>query len=260
MASSDVFGGSGEFRCASAPVVDVEWRTDKETGDGSYTLSGYAAVFDQETTLYDGQFYKLRERVAPGAFTDVLGRGGLDCHLVIGHNMDLAMARIGVSGRGGMEITQDDIGLRVFARLNPKVSYVADLAELMRDGVVDQMSFAFTIAEQEMHTVVGDDGVEDELRVITRVGDLFDVTVTPRGAYPQTQAFIRSQSAGVGRGLVGRAGEVSTPAGGGSPIADAVAERGGEVKPNAVLFAARLNARRMLKRHNLTNRIGGVDA
>lgn len=62
-----------ELRHAVAPVRDVEWRGDTGgTGDGSYTLTGYAAVFGEETTLWDSRFYRLREVIQRGAFTDVL--------------------------------------------------------------------------------------------------------------------------------------------------------------------------------------------
>ena len=194
-----------ELRHAVAPVRDVEWRGDTGgTGDGSYTLTGYAAVFGEETTLWDSRFYRLREVIQRGAFTDVLSRDNLDCHLVVGHNMDLPMARIGVQGVGVLELSEDDRGLRVFARVDPAVSYIADLARLMRSGVVDQMSFAFTVAEDTVTTTETSDGVEDELRTITRIGELFDVTVCPRGAYPQTSATVRSLERAAGRTFVGR--------------------------------------------------------
>lgn len=194
-----------ELRHAVAPVRDVEWCGDTGgTGDGSYTLTGYAAVFGEETTLWDSRFYRLREVIQRGAFTDVLSRDNLDCHLVVGHNMDLPMARIGVQGVGGLELSEDDRGLRVFARVDPAVSYIADLARLMRSGVVDQMSFAFTVADDTVTTTETSDGVEDELRTITRIGELFDVTVCPRGAYPQTSATVRSLERAAGRTFVGR--------------------------------------------------------
>lgn len=194
-----------ELRLAVTPVVDMQVRDQSATGDGTYTITGYAAVFDEETTLYDGVFWKLREKIAHGAFTDVLTRGDLDCHLVIGHNNDLVMARTGVTGVGGLELTEDGRGLRVFARVDPEISYIRDLARLMKvpDGsrraVVDQMSFAFTVAEDERTVTTAADGTEDELRVITRIKDLYDVTVCPQGAYPQTSAQLRSLIAAVGR-------------------------------------------------------------
>jgi phage head maturation protease len=53
----------------------VQVRDASGTGDGSWTIEGYAAVYEQETTLYDiPGWIRVREEIARGAFTDVLER------------------------------------------------------------------------------------------------------------------------------------------------------------------------------------------
>ena len=189
-------GDLQEMRYATTQLREVEFREPNgpdATGDGCFTLTGYAAVFNSETTLRDSQFMRMRERIMPGAFHDVLSSNP-DVHLLIGHNLDLPLARTGIRGKGGLELSEDDRGLRVFARMNPNITYVRDLAEHMRDGVVDQMSFAFTVPQDGSTYETSDlpDGRSDSLRTIKRVGRLFDVTVTPQGAYSETSAALRS--------------------------------------------------------------------
>lgn len=200
-----------ELRRAVMRISDVECR-DTGSGDGSsMTLIGHAAVYDQETTLYDGGWWRLRERIAPGAFSSVLARlrsPGADgsaartgVHLNVGHDMTRAIARTGITGIGGMDLTEDEIGLRVFARLDPTDPDVVALAAKMRNGIVDQMSFAFTVADDERVITTDAQGNEDELRTILDIGELYDVTVCAQGAYPQTDAALRSLAH-----LMGRAG------------------------------------------------------
>ena len=194
-----------ELRYALSHFEDIHIRDPhtRENGSDNVYLDGYAAVFNQQTTLYDGQFDVVREVIDPGAFDNVLSANP-DVHLLIGHNLDLPMARTGVN----LELGADTHGLHVRAKLNPKITYVADLVENMRDGVVDQMSFAFTVPQDgsEYTDTELSDGRVETLRRITRIGELYDVTVTPQGAYSQTSAAIRSLG-----GLARRAaGDIAT--------------------------------------------------
>lgn len=182
-----------EIRNALVRFRDVEFRDASGTGDGSYTLTGYAAVYEQETILYDGSWWRLREVIAPGAFDNVLATDP-DVHLNIGHDMTRAIARTGVDGVGGLELSSDDEGLRVFARLDPADPDVVSLAAKMNRGIVDQMSFAFTIARAQYDSTVDEDDFEDELRTILEIGQLYDTAVCAQGAYPQTSAELAMRS------------------------------------------------------------------
>lgn len=197
-----------EARHALVQFRDVEFRDATGTGDGSYTLTGYAAVYGQETVLYDGSWWRLREVIVPGAFDTVLASKP-DVHLNIGHDMTRAIARTGVDGVGGLELTSDDQGLRVFARLDPTDPDVVSLAAKMTRGIVDQMSFAFTIARAKYESEVDDENdFEDELRSIIEIGELYDTAVCAQGAYPQTSAELamRSFTTALGRAGVDLAG------------------------------------------------------
>jgi uncharacterized protein len=194
------------FRLAVTPIRDVVVRDASGTGDGSWTMEGYAAAYDQETVLYDGRWFRIRERIAHGAFTNVLERVAMGVELVhfnFGHDMNTSIAATDVSGVGGLELSEDFHGLRFFARVDPDDPDAARLAVKMRRGVVRQASFAFTIADEQV-VEVGEtaDGRDDELWEILEVGHLYDVCACPQGAYPQTESHLRSLAAA----SLGRAG------------------------------------------------------
>ena len=162
--------GSGvEFRSTT-----FEMRNEPDEN----TFVGYAAMFDSPS-----QPLPFVERIERGAFERSLRERRRDIRLYVNHNSDLVLA----SKRSGtLRLTEDDRGLRVDADL-PDTTYANDLRALMRAGVVDKMSFGFTVPKG------GDrwsaDGGE---RTLTKI-NLHEVSVvTGFPAYEQTQAAVRS--------------------------------------------------------------------
>lgn len=156
-----------------APLVDVEWR---ESGaPDQMTVRGHAALYD---LAYDmGPF---RERVARGAFDNVLATNP-DVHLLWEHDRRAALARTRAKN---LEIRSDPMGLHFWGRV-VDTSFSRDLRALMEAHVVDQASWAFTVADE--------DWSEDErglVRTINDVGALYDVTITAQGANPMTDATL----------------------------------------------------------------------
>lgn len=200
------------LRVVLAPIQGVEVRGDAGgTGDGSLTIQGYAAVFEQETTLWDGRWYQMDEEIARDAFKDVLGRvanGDELVHLNYVHDMASAVAASDVRADGslpigGLELSADEHGLRFFARVDPDDPDAQRMAVKMKRGVVKQASFAFTIASEELvEAKETDDGKSYEKWRITEIGHLYDVCACPQGAYAQTEVGVRSLAAA---SLLGRA-------------------------------------------------------
>lgn len=185
----------------AGPMAEARMADTSGTGDGTYTFTGRAVVYDQRTTLYDGELFGgrtiIRETVAPGALTDVLASGPT-VHLNHGHDMKTAMARAtsfgehGLVNRGGMKLWETEAGLDVFARLNPEDPDVHRLHVKMADGIVDQMSFAFWIGEERVE-VEYEENI-DLLVVdytVEKISGLFDVCACAQGAYPTTSADLR---------------------------------------------------------------------
>jgi len=139
-------------------------------------VEGYAAVFDEETVI-GGQF---AERVARGAFD---GADMSNTVALFNHNIDQPLARVG----RGLLLEVDERGLKYRFELGNQ-SYAQDLAENIRMGNVSTSSFGFTVRGDEWER--RDDGLN--LRTITEVGLLFDVSPTTQGAYPTTEVGLRS--------------------------------------------------------------------
>lgn len=162
-------------------------------GDGSISFQGRAVVYDQPVTLLDSpkMGLKITESISRGAFTDVLAEDP-DVHLLWGHDLQLALARTGIDGVGGLRIAEDDDGVVASARLDPDDPDVQRLVPKMRNGVIDQMSFWARIGGEDRVENEDEEGnlsVHYEIRSFT---ELIDVTVTARGVYNTTNAELRS--------------------------------------------------------------------
>lgn len=235
-----------ELRAAFAAIHDLEVRAPGQGtgGDGYYTVEGYAAVYDQETTLWSSRTFTMTERIRQGAFARVLSENP-DVHMVVNHDMSRAVARTRVSGVGGLRLFDDARGLRFVAQLDEADPDVIALAAKMRRGIVDQASFAFTVARDETTEIDDEDGGCVAVREIVEIGELFDVSVVAQGAYPQTEASLRSLAAALippvrDTSPDGRAGD--QPAG-----ADGDAGRPGD-QPGGAARRARLDAARVRTR------------
>jgi HK97 family phage prohead protease len=153
----------------------------RQADDGTVTVEGYAAVFDQPTDI-GGVFTEV---VARGAFKNALKRQD-DVEFLINHG-GLPIAR---STAGNLYMEEDDHGLKIRAVLDPTDPDVQRIVPKMRGGMLDQMSFAFQATGQRWDTPA--DG--PDVRTITDVV-LFDVSIVNRGAYPQTSIALRSLEA-----------------------------------------------------------------
>jgi HK97 family phage prohead protease len=157
-----------------------------------YYVRGHAAVYDRKS-LDLGGFQEIVAR----AF-DVLDSDPL-VHLNWDHDMGRALASTR-SKTYLLELREDPKGLHFYAKVAPTTA-AKDLRILMEGGVIDQASFAFTVAEDTWE--IRNQGKPDEVvvRTIQQVGELFDVTVTAQGAYPQTDSqVVRSYAVSVRAG------------------------------------------------------------
>jgi len=154
--------------------ISLEKRDDKPE-----VLAGYAAVFGSEADI--GGYF--REVVAKGAFSEALTRD--DIHALYNHDYRDVIGR---KKAGTLVIEEDDHGLRVEIT-PPNTQTARDLIENIRAGNIDQMSFAFSMQGglQEW-----DETGEIPKRTIKKVGELFEVSIVPRGAYPTTEIGLRA--------------------------------------------------------------------
>jgi uncharacterized protein len=169
-------------------TVAVEGVQLRDSSEGNLIFEGHAAVFDS----WSGDLGGFRETIKPGAFRKALA-GGPDVRFLFNHNPDLVMARTTVAeGPGSLRLKEDPNGLFVRAELAPTTA-ANDLRTLTKTGVVDQMSFGFTMR----------DGGVDEWskdysdRTIVQFGGLLDVSPVAYPAYAATSGSVRSQVCGI---------------------------------------------------------------
>ena len=163
-----------ERRFLSEPV-SFEKRDD---GVDENVIEGYAAVFNKDSEDFGG----WHERIAPGAFADVLSDNAV---ALFNHEQNLVLGRNGVN----MTVTQDETGLKYRVKL-PDTSLGRDMRELIKSGIIHQSSFAFTVAEQEWKKPEEAGG--QHVRTIKKIKRLYDVSPVTTPAYPDATIGARA--------------------------------------------------------------------
>ena len=157
-------------------LADVKF----EETEGKMTLEGYAIVFGQPTLIGDEE-YGFYEEIDRNALQDTLIK---DVPMKYNH-MDsfLIIAR---TKNKSLSLSVDNIGLKVHAELLDTQSN-QDIYKMVRSGLLDKMSFAFTVEEQTWNK----EGKTPK-RNITKIGRLYDVSVVDTPAYDSTSIYARS--------------------------------------------------------------------
>lgn len=157
-----------ETRHFNGTISGLEMRAE---GDGR-TFTGYAALFNADSEPMGG----FTERIAPGAFTRSLKSHGWDIKLLANHDPGRVL---GSTRAKTLRLVEDERGLRVEATL-PDNTDGRDIAESIRRGDIDAMSFGFTTQPQ------GDTWSADgKIRTLTDV-KLYEVSIVAWPAYPST--------------------------------------------------------------------------
>jgi HK97 family phage prohead protease len=166
-------------------TIEQFWaRLDRRSvtdGENGPRFEGYAAVFGQQARI--GAFDEV---IAPTAFNNTLQRS--DIFMLWQHDAKMPLAR---SGAGNLQLSIDDTGLKVAADFID-TQYARDAAEAIRVGVVDKMSFGFSISKGGEKREVQDDG--RTLRTVTDAR-LYEVSPVCMPAYSGTAAVMRQAEA-----------------------------------------------------------------
>jgi HK97 family phage prohead protease len=151
--------------------ADFELRAE---GDGM-TFIGYAAKFNSPSEDLGG----FVETIEPGAFRRSL-RSRNDVKLLVNHDTGRVLAS---TRSGTMKLYEDEVGLRVEASL-PNTSDGRDMAELLRRGDLNKMSFGFSVIKDSWNQ-------EMTQRTLKSVR-LFETSIVAFPAYAATEAMVRS--------------------------------------------------------------------
>src|SRR3990167_4007738 len=112
----------------------------RESDDGA-TISGYAAVFNKETTI--GGMWGWREVIAPGAFDEAVDRD--DVRALFNHDPNMLLGR---TLSETLALSVDSRGLKYEVML-PDTANARDVRTLIKRGDVSGSSFAFRVEADE---------------------------------------------------------------------------------------------------------------
>ncbi len=157
--------------------MEKEYRSRTIPATENNTIEGYALNWNE----YDmGSFMERIDVNALGELRDY------DVHALYNHDYDRVLAR-SKYGEGTLSLEQDQEGLKFRFDL-PDTSTGNEVRTLVGRGDVDQASWAFTVKKERWENVRS----EKPTRVIEQIGEMYDISLTPRGANPTTSVALRS--------------------------------------------------------------------
>ena len=165
-----------EVRLINISDFKVEKRDE---GDSKMVIEGYAAVFDSETLIgtEDWGFYESIDRRA------FEGADMKDVPLKYNHSDTVPI--LARTRNKSLRLSVDDKGLFIHAELLDTQDSV-DMYKRIKAGLIDKMSFAFTIKEEDVKKG------KAPHRKILRFDRIFDVSVVNVPAYDDTSIYARS--------------------------------------------------------------------
>lgn len=162
--------------------LTAETRADTAAASESLILWGRPIVYDTPTTIND----------PAGKYIEIIKRGALDgadlsdVRLLYNHNTDkVPLARTPKT----MQLQLGTAGLELTATL-PDTEEARAVYEAVKRGDLDGMSFAFTVPE-------GGDYFDaaTNTRTIYKIAKVYECSIVPFPAYPQTSIEARSAQA-----------------------------------------------------------------
>lgn len=165
-------------------VIPTTVEIREEDDSNKVYVEGYALKFNQRSNNMGGWF----EVIKPESLNeDVLANS--DVRALINHNENQILGR---SSKGTLELSIDETGLKYRFELNTNLSYAKDLLINLREGNIDQSSFAFTISpEGEQWVIDTDDSI---VRNITSISRLYDVSPVTYPAYENSNVGVAERS------------------------------------------------------------------
>ena len=164
-------------------LTTIECRKTEE-GKDELVVEGVACQFDTETVLYKGKYYECREKIAVGAFDNC------DMSDVI-FNYNHCGRVYARTRNKSLELSVKEDGLHMRAILMPEDNGHAELYRDIQSGLIDKMSFAFHVKESTYEYVERADEPTIEIRTVTEIDKLYDVSAVDIPAYDTTSISAR---------------------------------------------------------------------
>lgn len=172
-----------ERRTMKVTAPDVEERAEMDA-EQPMIVEGYAVVYDQPQTYEFGD----------ETYTETITRGALDGadmrRTVMRYNHDDSVFALARTKNGSLQMMSDDYGLKIRAELIDTQSN-RDVYKMIRSGLIDEMSFAFTVAKGGDTWTYSDD-YKTVTRDINAIDTVYDVSAVDTGFYENTSIYARA--------------------------------------------------------------------
>lgn len=172
-----------ERRTMKVSVPEVEERAEMEA-EQPMVVEGYAVVYDQPQTYQFGE----------ETYTETIVRGACDNsdmrRTVMRYNHEDSVFALARTKNGSLQMMSDDYGLKIRAELIDTQSN-RDVYKMIRSGLIDEMSFAFTVAQGGDEWTYSDD-FKTVTRDIKSIDVIYDVSAVDTGFYENTSIYARA--------------------------------------------------------------------
>lgn len=168
-----------EYRTIQLP--DIQFRAVEED-EQNYIVEGYATTFNDPYIMYEFDGVKYKEEIDRDALLDA----DMSDVIFLYNHEGMVYAR---QANGTLQLSTNDKGLYIRADLS-STEASRQMFESIKAGLVTQMSWAFTIAEEEYDE-------KKHLRSIRKVNKVYDVSAVSIPSNPNTDISARSYWDGV---------------------------------------------------------------
>ena len=168
---------------------DFTLAVKENDADEKMIVRGYASTFNEPYTLFEYEGVKYQEQVDPHAFDEA---DMSDVIFQYNHE-GRVFAR---QSNNTLSVFPDEKGLSIEADLGG-TEIGRGLYEEIKGGYTNKMSFGFRVLEDNWERLKAEDGTISELRTITKIGKVYDVSAVSIPANDATSISVRNLSDGV---------------------------------------------------------------
>jgi uncharacterized protein len=157
----------------------AELRAGQSQGDeGALVVTGRAIAYGKRS-IRGVPCAGARETIARGAFRESLAKQPVCAD----YNHSLDFLPLGSTKNGTLRLDDRDDGLHFELRLNPKIKSHADIYQLVKDGTLSELSFAFGNATDAWSNTTDDEDKSPVMLRTVRKADLYGISLVNSPAY-----------------------------------------------------------------------------
>lgn len=157
---------------------EIRAKENEDEKSEDMTIEGVACVFDTETTLFEYAGIEYKEKVDKNAFKEA------DMSDVI-FNYNHGGRVYARTRNDSLHLEVKEDGLHVLISLNPEDEGHKQLYRDIKSGLIDKMSYAYTVSEESYD-------IDTHVRTVLKIKKLYDVSAVDFPAYDSTSISARS--------------------------------------------------------------------